>query len=232
MMKYKIIVIGILSGLIGLFGCANHIKKSEKKKNSIQPTILNNVLFTTPTIENVLPEFEDKTDPTNLQIPEDEWRQIEFVSKNQKRFIDLEISKIKNIYENYSHKADTYIAFKDVAVRDLITQSLNISFQKIQSSLTNSDITIKGVSLFNNPGQVKNGFSFSANGIKYYGQYDSNNNVKWLCIYLDSSKENLRPSTEGLSMLLKTENLYLVAWIQMKVFDESSILTDLITDKK
>lgn len=179
-----------------------------------------------------MPDFEDKTDTTNLQFHEDDWRQIEFLSKTQKSSIDKEIAKIKDIFDNHSHKSDTYIAFKEVAVRDLITQPLTIEFHKIKSYLSDKDILISGVSLQNNPGQVINGFSFSANGIDYYGQLDGNNKVKWLCIYSDESKESLKSSIERLSKLLKSENLYLVDWRQMKVFDETNIKNDFVTDDK
>jgi hypothetical protein len=229
-MKHKIIIMGFLSGLLGIFGCGNQKNDTTSGKDSAQNINFNDILFTTPTLENALPDFENKMDTSNLQFHEDDWRQIEFISKNQKDVIDKEIAKIKDIYVNHSHKGDTYTAFKEVAVRDLITQPLAIEFLKVKSYLADKDIPIYGVSLQNNSGQVRNGFSFSANGIDYYGQLDENKKIKWFCIYSAESQESLKSSIGRLSKLLATENLYLVDWRQMKVFDEVNIKTDFVTN--
>jgi hypothetical protein len=225
---------GLINGLLGRFGRGNGKtdNKSSGQDSSVQNMNFHDILFTTPTLENTLPDFEDKTDTSNFQFHEDDWRQIEFLSKNQKSSIDKEIAKIKDIYDNHSHKSGTFTGFKEVAVRNLITQPLTIDFFKLKSYLTDKNIIINGLSLYNNPGQVRNGFSFFAKGIEYYGQLDDNKKVKWFCIYWADSQESLKSSIDNLSKLLETEKLYLVDWRLMKIFDETNIKTDFVTDYK
>lgn len=233
-MKQTILIMGIINGLLGLFCCNSpkDTKAAQKDSTNIQTINTNDILFTTPTLENALPDFEDKIDTSNLQFHEDDWRQIEFISKDQKNFIDQEIAKIKDIYDNFSHKGDTYWGFKKVAVRNLIKKPLTINFQKLKSYLSDNNLKIKGVSLYNNPGQVRNGFSYTANGIDYYGLFDDNKNVKTFCIDALDNQESLKSSIEKLSKLLATEKLYLIDWRQMKVFDETNIKTIVLSAEK
>lgn len=223
---------GLISGLLGLLGCGNSItdSKTTQKDSTAQTVNLNDILFTTPTLNNGLPEFKDKTD-TCAFFHEDYWRQIEFISKDQKSSIDKEILKIKDVFDNHTHKSETYHAFKKVAVRDLITQPLTIDFSKLKSYLTDKPIKMQGLGLENNPGQVKGGFYFSVNGVNYYGLAD-NNIVKTFCIYSADSDESLKSSVDNLSKLLATEKLYLVDWTAMHVFDETNIKTDLVKENK
>lgn len=221
---------GIISQLLGLFGCSNGKtdKQTSQDEETVQTINPNDILYTTPTLENALPDFEDKTDTSNLRFHEDEWRQVEFISKDQKASIDTEIAKIKDVYDNHTHTGDSYTAFKKVAVRELIAQPLTVDFAKLKSYFKDNDIELAGVSLDNNPGQVKNGFSFTINGITYYGLLDDNNNVATFCIYSADSQESLKASTDNLSNILETERLYLVDWRAVNVFDEGNIKTDLV----
>jgi hypothetical protein len=229
-MKNQILIMGVLSGLLGLLGCNSETtdKSSHANTSSSQKIDLDNALFTTPTLENALPPFKEKTDSC-ASFHEDEWRQIEFISKDQKESIDKEIVKIKDIYDNYSHKGNDYIAFKKVAVRNLITQPLAINFTKLKSYLSDKEIKFQGLELQNNPGQVKGGYFFTVDGVNYYGLVD-NNIVSSFCIYSADSNQQLKAAGDKLAKFLEKENLYLVDWRAMHVFDEKNIKTDLVKD--
>jgi hypothetical protein len=224
-MKNRILFMGLLSGLLGFFGCGDNktTNKTTTNDTTINP---NDILFTTPTLNNALPDFKEKTDTCSF-FHEDEWRQIEFVSKSQKKSIDKELAKIKDILDNQSHEGKGYVAYKKVAVRDLITESLSINFPKLKSYLTDKPIKMQGLGLDNNPGQVKGGFFFNVNGVNYYGVLE-NNIVKTFCIYSADSEQALKASTNNLAKFLSTEKLYLVDWRATHVFDETNIKTDLI----
>ena len=71
------------------------------------------------------------------------------------------------------------------------------------------------------------GFFFNVNGVNYYGLVD-NNIVKTFCIYSADSDQDLKASTVNLAKFLATENLYLIDWRAMHVFDETNIKTDLV----
>ncbi|WP_276135120.1 hypothetical protein [Polluticoccus soli] len=228
-MKTRTLFTGFLLGVLGLFSCGDNKTTTQTTLNAtteMQTIDLNNLLYTTPTINDALPDFVEKTD-TCAFFHEDEWRQVEFISKNQRELIDKEVEKIKDIVENQSVKGESQVGYKSVAVRDLITQPLSVEFSKLTSYLTTKPIMLHGLGFDNNPGQVKGGFYFNLNGVNYYGVLD-NNQVKVLGIYSAESEQDLKTATGKLSELLAEEKLYLVDWRAMRVFDETNIKTELV----
>jgi len=212
----------IFGGIFSLFGCDSPKPEPQKPDETVQKINLDNILYTTPTINNSLPQFTEKTE-TCVVFHEDDWRQTEFISKNQKASIDKEIQEIRDVLENHSHHGDSYTGYRKLTVRELITEPLTVDFEKLKSYLTDDDIELSGVELGNNDGQVNGGFYFSTNGINYYGQRD-NQLVGIFCIH---SVDSFGTSLENLSRLLKEENLFLVDWRSATVYDEITILTDL-----
>src|SRR5688500_9480999 len=103
-MKTRICNLLLIFILITVNGCGEKKTKSADNSIAVHP---DSILFTTPTLENNLPPFRDKTDSC-VSIHEDEWRQIEFISKENKSYILMEIEKIKDIFDNHSHKSETY----------------------------------------------------------------------------------------------------------------------------
>ncbi len=192
-MKQLLIFMGLISGLLSLFGCNN--QKESKViatdfSGNVQTINPNDILMTIPTIENTFPDFENKTDSNNLNILEDDWRQIEFISKDQKTSIDQEIVSITYIFEHEMHQGKDYSAFKNLHVRRLITKPILLSFEKVKSYLGDTKNEIAGITVNGNGGQVKNGFSISSEGLSYYGINDDNNNVSVLCFYgADTDKD-------------------------------------------
>jgi hypothetical protein len=228
----SIIYIGIFGGLLALFGCDNSKKgKISTKTSSRQDTTINvnNILFTTPTIENTFPSFEEIVDSSNLSIPEDDWRQVEFVSKSQQALIDAEIDSITYIFQHKVHQGPSYSGFKEIYVRRLIVQPISIPYHKILGYLGQANSKKSGLIIDNNPGQVKNGFSLICDGVEYYGLKDSKNNVTTFCIYGANSDEDLDKSIKNLSKFLRSEELFLVHWTHSKVFNEANI-PELVAD--
>jgi hypothetical protein len=83
-MKQLLIFMGLLSGLLTFLGCNNPKQNkiiATDTSGTVQTINPNELLMTIPTIENTFPDFENKTDTNNLKILEDDWRQIEFISK-------------------------------------------------------------------------------------------------------------------------------------------------------
>jgi hypothetical protein len=219
------LIMGVLTGLLGLFGCNNKTADKTSKVDTSKVVTMdpNDFLFTTSTLNSALPDFKVKTD-TCAFFHEDEWRQVEFISQKQKSTIDKEFVKIQDIYDNHSHDGGTYTAFKKVAVRDLITEPLSVDFSLLKSYLTDKEIKIQGLGLENNEGQVVGGFFFAINGVNYYGLLD-NKTVKTFCIYSADSDKELKEATTNLSKLLAAEKLYLVDWRARKLYDETTIKT-------
>lgn len=197
------------------------------KKKRVQKISLDKIINSITTLEGNMPELILKTDAEPAcEMHEDDWRQIEFVSKSQKPAIDEEIAKIKDVYDNHCIRGNGYIGFKKISVRTLITKPLAIDFFKIKTYLANKDIRTGGVSFFGFSDQIINkainGFSFLADGIIYYGELGQDNKVKWLCVSW-IIKKDVDPSAGKLSKLLAEENLYLVDWQRREIFDEANI---------
>ena len=72
----------ILTTILTFLGCKNSSPKKTDNKE-IQMINTEDILMTLPTIENSLPTTNNKgIDSLNLNIFEDDWRQLEFISKN------------------------------------------------------------------------------------------------------------------------------------------------------
>jgi hypothetical protein len=179
--------------------------------------------MTIPTIENTFPAFENKTDTNNLTLIEDDWRQVEFISKGQKDLIDKALDSINYIFDHEMHHGKDYSAFKKLHVRRLITNPISISFDRLLELLGDNKREIAGISITGNDGQVKDGFFLSSNGMNYYGLKDDKNNVSVFCLYGAQSDEALQKSIDKVSKFLAIEKLYLLDWIPRKVIDEKNI---------
>jgi len=225
-MKQLLIFMGLISGLFTFLGCNNSKQNkiiATDTSGNVQTINPNELLMTIPTIENTFPEFENKTDTNNLKILEDDWRQIEFVSKNQKALIDQEIDSITYIFDHEMHQGKDYSAFKNLYVRRLISKPVSLTFEKVKMYLGDSKVKLAGITINGNGGQVKNGFSISSMGFNYYGIKDENNVVSVLCFYVADTDEGSEISVDKISKFLKAENLYLVDWIHRKIIDEKNV---------
>lgn len=225
-MKNFIAFIALISCVLTFLSCNNHKQNkmiATDNSGNVQTINPNDLLMTVPTIENTFPDAENKTDSNNLKILEDDWRQIEFVSKNQKALVHQEIDSITYIFEHEISKGKDYSAFKKLHVRRLITKPVSIVFEKIKSYLGNPKSDVAGITVNGNNGQVQNGFSMSSKGLNYYGVKDNSNNVSVLCFYGADTEKDLVKSTDKLAKFLEQENLYLVDWIHRKVIDEKNI---------
>jgi hypothetical protein len=195
------------------------LQRDSSNMSTVNP---NTMRFAIPTINDALPEFTAKVD-TCAFFHEDDWRQIEFVSKDQREAIGYEFLKIQNVYE----RSDSTNGFSDVAVRTLITKPLSIKLSTLKSYLTSKKIKMLGLGLENNEGQVKDGFFVEIEGVNYYG-IANDGIVSTLGIFSVKGESELRAATKKLAKLLKAEKLYLVDWKYMNLYDEINIESDLL----
>jgi hypothetical protein len=217
---------GLISGLLSFFGCNNQNESkiiATDSSGNVQTINPKDILMTIPTIENTFPDFENKVDTNNLKILEDDWRQIEFISKDQKPLIDQEIDSITYIFEHEMHQGKDYSAFRNLHIRRLITKPISLTFEKMRSYLGDAKNEIGVITVNGNSGQVRNGFSISSQGLNYYGVKGDNNNVTVLCFYGADTDKDLVNSIDKVSRMLSTENLYLVDWIHRKIVDEKNV---------
>jgi hypothetical protein len=172
------------------------------------------ILFTLPTISSELPPTASQPafNDFEILIREDDWRQSEFLNRSSFGLIDIEVSKIENIWKN--HKKETngnYNAFDKCHVRDTIGKpGLNLDLQKIKQLLS----TEKTGSLKINDEYVQNAFSLQTPATAYYGILDVGK-ITHLCIS-DPSENTI---TE-INRIIKEFDLVFVNWYHPEIIEE------------
>jgi hypothetical protein len=120
---------------VALAGCSRPNDSVNSKAATSQPGVIvtmdpNDILFTTPTLNDAIPATrEGSTVASNcIQLHEDDWRQFEFVAANMKPAIDAELTDIGAIWDKESVPlSGSGTAFRKVHVRKRIPNPLSIS---------------------------------------------------------------------------------------------------------
>ncbi|MFX1256060.1 MAG: hypothetical protein ACFFCZ_30915 [Promethearchaeota archaeon] len=203
-----------------------------EEKDQIKMMDPNDILFSMPTIEDALPGIVESStsDIASLEINEDDWRQLEFISRDHQENIVKEMKQIQQIFDNEAVEikieAETVplLAFKEIHIRQLIPRPISkpFTFNKLSeyfnANLIKGDLKFKDYS-----GIVENAFYIKIEGIEYYGQIE-NNNIVVLCLYNADSKEDLKNAVTKLTNLLSSENLLLVDWMRRRVISNKEEL--------
>ncbi len=143
----------------------------------------NDVLMTLPTISDALPPLG--ADPLPMEgyfnMHEDDWRQVEFISRSQLVNVEKELDGVRNIYENHSvpFEGASFGAFKKLHQRKLITQPIpanTISWEELKNVLGG---TVESLSFSTSGGKpyafVTNGFAVRNGESVFYGNIDGGN---------------------------------------------------------
>jgi len=156
-------------------------KKLVLKLRKIEKINLQDVLFTLPTISNEIPVTGGKClhNDFEISIHEDDWRQREFLKTSSFPLIDIEVAKIKDVWENDSKKVDDkFTAFTKCHVRSTIGEpALSIDFGELKKLLNVKKIGCLKI----NDDFVLNSFSLQTQDTTYYGT-QTNGQVDQLCI--------------------------------------------------
>ncbi|MFX0172795.1 MAG: hypothetical protein ACFE9L_12835 [Candidatus Hodarchaeota archaeon] len=190
------------------------------------------ILFSMPTIEDALPGIVESStsDVAVLEIHEDDWRQLEFISRDQLENITKEMEQIQQIFDNEAVEikieveAVPLLAFKEIHLRQLIPRPISnpFTFNKL-SEYFNADMTRGTLKFHDYSGVVKNAFYIKIEGLEYYGQTDDDKIVVF-CLYNADSREDLKNSIMKLTNLLNSEDLLLVDWMRRRVISNKEEL--------
>lgn len=91
----------------------------------------NDILFTTPTLNDALPATAESSAALSdcIQLHEDDWRQFEFISASLKPELDAELADIGVVWDEHSVPlGDSGTAFRQVHVRKRIPTPVHIPF--------------------------------------------------------------------------------------------------------
>lgn len=169
------------------------------------------ILFTLPTISNELPTTTDRSLYSDFEnsISEDDWRQNEFLNYSSFPLVDIEVSKIQDVWKNNRKEVDAnFDAFSKCHVRDTIGEpklllDLNSIMEVLQTDLIGS--------LQINNQFVMNGFSLQTASTTYYGTIE-NNKVTQFCISSFSDD-----SIDEINKIINTFHLIFVNWYHYEI---------------
>lgn len=176
--------------------------------NRVQTIDPKEILFSLPTINDSIFETEVTKGENLFSIHEDDWRQMEFISKKYNSEINMEANAIVEIYEN--HKVG--IGFDKVHIRQFIEQPLYDENINLESFIQNFNVIKKydGFGIENN--KATNSFAFRIiEDVIFYGQTDNNSQIIYLCV---KGNENLEQTVEN---ILTKYDIVFVDWCRVKI---------------
>ena len=173
------------------------------------------ILFTLPTISNELPGTTDTSLYTDFEtsILEDDWRQNEFLNKSSFPLVDIEVSKIQEIWKNNSKEVEAnFNAFDKCHIRETIGEpKLLLDLRNLKEILKTDNIG----SLKINNQFVINGFSLKTEWTTYYGTIENNKATQFcICSFTDNSIEEI-------NKIVKSFDLIFINWYHCDIITEN-----------
>jgi hypothetical protein len=179
------------------------------------------ILYTLPTICDAIPALTpgtDRRDKQVFEIHEDDWQQVEFVSRSHQDAIDAQLAAIKRIYDEASSKSGDFLTFKNIALRSALTAPISseIPLAQLLSRFPASTL-YDGVSYPKEIGLVDGGFAFRLAGLTVYGQAIAGF-VQTLALHAGPGAiEGIPELMSVLAGIMSRYDLYLVDWCTMTV---------------
>lgn len=121
--------------IVAFVGCSRendsvHSKTATPASGEIVTMDPNEILFTTPTLNDAIPATAEGSAVASdcIRCSEDDWRQFEFVAAILKREVDAELNDIGVIWDDNSVPlGESSTAFRRIHIRKRIPNALNIS---------------------------------------------------------------------------------------------------------
>lgn len=189
-------------------------KKLLLKVAKVHQAVPEEILFSLPTLSNELPQTVNQAlfNDFELTIAEDDWRQNEFLLLASFPLVDIELEKIKVIWENHSKPVDeNFTAFDKLHVRETIGEpNLSLDFNHLQSLLGTHEIGC--LKLKGNEGFVRDAFVLQTPATTYYGVL-RDDRVTHLCIsaFADDTLLEVQAITNAFHLLF-------VSWYHGDIF--------------
>ena len=177
-----------------------------RRVEMVDPSTL---LFSLPSICDSIPGINDRPiSGDEFLLAEDDWRQVELVSKDFSRDVDDEIVHIRKIHENASAK----VGWREIHVRSKIEFPIacSLGLADLANALTVSSAPT-GLAYHGAASGIADGFSFRADGLTIYG-VAPNGNVQTIAFDQYSDVSPASQSIELVKSLAQNLGLDLVYW--------------------
>lgn len=178
------------------------------------------ILFSMPSICNSLAEVDEvpKTTGSELTVHEDNWRNIELISRAQRNEI---VTNLKAIYRIHNEESVGQ-GFKTMHLREDILfpfKSVNLPLSELDNFEKTK--TFSGLSFLNQNKIVIDGFAFlTTGGITWFGR-QKDGLVRELCIATCASNDQTMKDVEILVKLMEKYDLVFVDWCRVVLLNSS-----------
>jgi len=184
----------------------------------------NKILFTLPTLDAVIPHPDQRIKAPGhrtLELHEDDWRQIEFVSTKYQREIEAELADIATICREYGVDNGRFPGFREIHMRKRIPSPFDppLAVAEMWAALGVTGPSFDAVSFERTSGIVPESFAFHIGELTMYGT-SVTNSVRCLCLCRHRSALR-EPALSGVQRLMSAHSLYLVDWCRMTLLAPS-----------
>src|SRR5215469_9030777 len=181
------------------------------------------MLYTLPSICDEIPAIladSTKRGKNVLELREDGWRQIEFVSHSYRGAIDSQLAEIMRIYRAASIDNGGLLAFREIYVRQQLKAPLQeeaINLDQLYTFFNSAIYRYEGLAYQHFEGLIEGGFAFRVATVFLYGQ-QAEGIVKILGVRVaeDVGGEG-KEIADTLQKFMAAYNLYLVDWCNLQV---------------
>ncbi|HEX3355689.1 MAG TPA: hypothetical protein VHS31_01815 [Tepidisphaeraceae bacterium] len=171
------------------------------------------ILFSLPTIADVLPPIAPgttKLEKRVVELHEDDWRQVEFVSRRFQSEIDDELESIERI------RRDNRVGpgFKKIHVRERIPAPLAepIAVSDFRDSIGINATWLDGISFRDAAGMIAHGFAVKLlSSVEFYGQ-NRDGYIFVLAVQDHQTNNGGRAEVESIAKFCIKRDLWLLDW--------------------
>lgn len=173
------------------------------------------LLYSLATISNDLPALAPASSLENvLVVHEDDWRQIEFVSRTHESSVLKELASIRHVIETQRVGS----GFKTIHLRKLIPEPFAGETRRLADIRCACPVTheYSAVAFSSTAAVVAGGFAFSiSDELTVWGQADDDGVLNALCIRVNSADTDLASDLRRLSQQF---DMLLVDWPRVQTF--------------
>lgn len=191
------------------------------------------ILYSLPTICDVLPATAAGAAADCLEIHEDDWRQVEMISASLREVALAELRAIGAIRETHARRtADGRLTgFDAIHVRVQPSRPLAVPLPRHQllAMLPPADHEYGGVAFAGTPGAADGSFAAAFGPVQLYGLADGDA-IQILCLRGPVPPPGPRPDLiSGLQDVMRAFSIVLVDWCRCSIIEPASLGSYLIT---
>lgn len=186
------------------------------------------ILYSLPTICDLLPGYGPDRPGDRYEIHEDDWRQVELVSRALADEVNSESQAIGEIYTHHAREnaQGSVYGFDAIHVRTGPAQPLGtgLAWRGLQELLPSTDRRFTGFGYRDAPGVVEHSFVLGIEPVIFYGLLDGDQ-VTVFCIGIQPDRP-VSPNPDlaaALARVMRSFDLHLVDWCRRAAVDAFAV---------